>query len=133
MTWSNLAHTQTPSMKYTPAKGIDTFKDKTLVVITFPPKFLDSFKIKVLNPLKTRQQSQNAFWLFVKESFSFFSMTRPAFQRLHLATQTLAVPRGKGLWRNSEEGITSRPTCGFAGTNSKRKMWTCLAHRRADP
>lgn len=81
-------------MKYTPAKGIDIFKDKTLVVITFPPKFLDSFKIKVLNPLKTRQQNQNAFWLFVKESFSFFSMTRPAFQRLHLATQTLAVPRG---------------------------------------
>lgn len=66
--------------------------------MTFPPKFLDSFKIKVLNPLKTGQQSQNAFWLFVKESFSLFPTTRPAFQRLHLVTlKLLASPEGKAF------------------------------------
>lgn len=111
-------------MKYTPAKGIDTFKDKTLV-ITFPPKFLDSFKIKVLNPLKTRQQNQNAFWLFVKESFSFFFYDQTSFSKTSSGdSNSRCSPR-------NSEGVTSRPTCGSAGTNSKRKIRTAAQHEQS--
>lgn len=110
------------------SKCVDTFKVKTLVIMTFPPKFLDWFKIKVLNPLKTGQQSQNAFRLFVKESFSFFSMTRPAFQRLHPATLKLLAspscsPRERPS-RNSEEGVTSRLTVALQGQTQKEKIRT---------
>lgn len=120
-------------MKYIPTNLVDTFKDKNpLCIMTFPPKFLASFKIKSIKPTQNRTIKSKclseSFWLFVKESLSmFFSMTRPALQRFHLATLKLLAspscfPEGKGLSRKTEESITNRLSHAFAAQTQNEKI-----------
>lgn len=88
-----------------------------LSITTFPPKGLASFKIKVIKPTQNRtvksKPHSESFWLFVKQSFSFFSLTRAGgFSKIPLGNpKTLGIaqpfPGGEALPGKSKESITN--------------------------
>lgn len=85
---------------------------------TCPPKCLASFKIKVIKPTQNRtikfKHHSKSFWLFVKQSFSLFSLTRAgSFSKISFGNPKTpgiaqSFPGGEALPGKSKESITNR-------------------------